>query len=356
MDDRSRLPALSGLDPEGLLRTIAPIERFRAKQIFKWIARGAADFDGMTDLSAALRENLASRFRVRWSSVASRLDAEDGTMKLQIALDDGAKIEAVLLVDGEGRKTACLSTQVGCPMRCAFCKTGTLGFLRNLTAGEMVDQFLHLQDAAGTISNVVVMGMGEPLLNLDALSAALDVLSHPDGLGLSKRRFTVSTSGIAAGIRRLADEGPDVRLAVSLTTADPMLRERLMPVTRTDPLPELKEALAYLQSKRDKRITLEAVLLGGVNTRKADADALAEFAAGLDAIVNLIPWNPVDGLGLDGADFKEPSESEVQRFERMLAERRLPTTRRFKKGRGVSGACGQLGSTLRDEDRPLDRP
>ena len=349
MDDRSRLPALSGLDPESLQRGLSPIERFRAKQIFKWIARGAVDFDGMTDLSTALRENLASRFRVRSSAVASRLDAEDGTKKLQIVLDDGAKIEAVLLIDGEGRQTACLSTQVGCPMRCAFCKTGTLGFLRNLTPGEMVDQFLHLQDAAGPISNVVVMGMGEPLLNFEALANAIGVLSHPDGLGLSKRRFTVSTSGIAAGIRRLADEGPDVRLAVSLTTADPALRERLMPVTRTDPLPELKAALAYLQSKREKRVTLEAVLLGGVNTRKADADAMADFAAGLDVIVNLIPWNPVEDLGLDGIGFKEPSEAEVQRFERMLADRKLPTTRRFKKGRGVAGACGQLGSTLRDE-------
>ena len=346
MRDRATLPALSGLDPEGLARVLAPIERFRAKQIFKWISRGETDFESMTDLSIALRADLTERVRVRSSVVASRLEAEDGTKKLQLLLDDGAKIEAVLLIDGEGRKTACLSTQVGCPMRCAFCKTGTLGFLRNLSAGEIVEQFLHLQDAAGQISNVVVMGMGEPFLNLEALRDAIAILTHPEGLGLSKRRFTVSTSGLAEGIRKLADDGPDVRLAVSLTTAEPVLRERLMPVTRTDPLPELKAALIYHQKKREKRITLEAVLLGGINTRIADADALAEFTRGLDAIVNLIPWNPVDELGMDGSNFIEPSESEILRFERMLTDRNIPTTRRFEKGRGVAGACGQLGSTL----------
>jgi len=346
----STLQALSGFGPEEILQAVSPIARFRAKQIFKWIARGAADFDEMTDLPVSLRAELSARFRVRSGTVSAALDAEDGTKKLQIALGDGAKIEAVLLVDGEGRKTACLSSQVGCPMRCAFCKTGTLGFLRNLSAGEMVDQFLFLQDSSEPISNIVVMGMGEPLLNLKELRRAVGVLSHPDGLGFSKRRFTVSTCGIIAGVRELAEEGPDVRLAVSLTTADRELRERLMPVTKSDPLPDLKAALLEFQRKREKRITLEAVLLGGVNTRVADADAMAEFARGLDAVVNLIPWNPVDELGLDGVGFAEPSEAEVLRFERLLEARKLLVTRRFRKGRGVSGACGQLGSVLSEDD------
>ncbi len=349
MDATPFLPALSGLEPDELQRVLAPLEKFRAKQIFKWIARGVADFDRMTDLSAALRADLAARFRVRSGEVSETLESEDGTQKIQIRLRDGAKIEAVLLIDGEGRKTACLSTQVGCPMRCAFCKTGTLGFLRNLDSSEIVDQFLFLQDAAGPISNIVVMGMGEPLLNLDELSKAIAVLSHPDGLGLSKRRFTVSTSGIVSGIRKLTASGPDVRLAVSLTTADRALREKLMPVTKSDPLPELKAALAEHQKVREKRITLEAVLLGGVNTRPEDAAALADFARGLDIVINLIPWNPVDELGIEGKAFVEPSESEVQRFERMLEARKLAVTRRYKKGRGVAGACGQLGSTLTDD-------
>lgn len=350
MSGAADFPALSGLLPEELQRVLAPIEKYRAKQIFKWIARGARGFDAMTDLSATLRGDLAARFRIRSGEVSDTLDAGDGTKKLQIRLHDGARVEAVLLLDGEGRKTACLSSQVGCPMRCAFCKTGTLGFLRNLDAGEIVDQFLFLQDAAGPISNVVVMGMGEPLLNLDELSKAIAVLTHPDGLGLSKRRFTVSTSGIIAGIRRLTAEGPDVRLALSLTTADPDLREKLMPVTRTDPLSELKKALIEHQEVKGKRITLEAVLLGGVNTRREDADALVGFARGLDVIVNLIPWNPVDELGIEGKAFSEPTEAETARFERLLAARSLAVTRRFKKGRGVAGACGQLGSALVEED------
>jgi 23S rRNA (adenine2503-C2)-methyltransferase len=337
--------ALSGHDPIGIQELLRPIERFRARQIFRWIARGARDFDQMTDLPSELRTALAARFRVRSSSVQNRIEAEDGTIKLRIALSDGAAIEAVILVDGEGRKTACLSTQAGCPMGCAFCKTGTLSRARNLSAAEMVDQFLHLQDAAAPISNIVVMGMGEPLLNLDHLRAAVGVLSHPDGLALSKRRFTVSTSGVVAGIRSLTAEGPDVRLAVSLTTAEPKMRERLMPVTRTNSLSELKEALLGHQARYGKRITLEAVLLGGLTTRAEDAAAIAEFRRDLDVIVNLIPWNPVEGLGLDGVPFREPDEAEIRRYERMLNDRGVPTTRRFEKGRGVAGACGQLAGS-----------
>lgn len=337
--------ALSGCDPVGMQELLRPIERFRAKQIFKWIARGARDFDEMTDLPSDLRAVLAERFRVRSSSVQDRIEADDGTVKLRIALFDGAIIEAVLLVDGEGRKTACLSTQAGCPMGCAFCKTGTLSFARNLRASEIVDQFLLLQDTAKPISNIVVMGMGEPLLNLDQLRAAIAVLSHPEGLALSKRRFTVSTSGIIAGIQALTEEGPDIRLAVSLTTAEPKMRERLMPVTRTNSLPDLKNALLRYQAAFGKRITLEAVLLGGLTTRTEDADAIADFRRGLDAIVNLIPWNPVDGLGLNGVAFREPDEAEIRRYEKMLNNRGVATTRRFEKGRGVAGACGQLAGS-----------
>jgi len=300
----------------------------------------------MSDLPASLRSELTSRYTVRSGVVRTRLEAPDGTIKLQIGLKDGAAIEAVLLIDGEDRKTACLSSQVGCPMGCTFCKTGTLGFLRNLGTAEIVDQFLFLQDSCGPISNVVIMGMGEPLLNLEALRAALGILCDSDGLGLSKRRFTLSTCGITEGIRSLADFGPDVRLALSLTTADQKLRERLMPVARTEPLDRIKSALDYFQKKQKKRITLEAVLLGGLNTRLEDADALTLFASGLEVVINLIPWNPVEGIGLDGTPFREPSESEVSRYELMLTDRGLNVTRRYKKGRGVSGACGQLGSTL----------
>jgi 23S rRNA (adenine2503-C2)-methyltransferase len=254
----------------------------------------------------------------------------------------------VLLTDAEDRQTACLSTQAGCPVGCVFCKTGALGFRRNLGADEIVEQFLHLrsiglQSANPTISNIVVMGMGEPLLNLPELSRAMAIITHPEGMGLSKRRITLSTSGVAAGIRALADEGPDLRLAVSVTTADQALRDQLMPISRANPLPELKAALQYHQQKRGRRVTLEAVLLGGVNTRDEDARALVGFAHGLDAAVNLIPWNPVEGLSFRGQPLREPTAGEIAQFGRELERGGLAVTRRFRKGRSVSGACGQLG-------------
>jgi 23S rRNA (adenine2503-C2)-methyltransferase len=309
----------------------------------------------MTDLSRELREDLESRFTLYSSMVSSRLEDPDGTVKLRIALEDGAKIEGVLLVDGGGRRTACLSTQAGCPMACVFCKTGALGFRRNLKGGEIVEQFLHIRSAGtGTgehktpsdvpeIANIVIMGMGEPLLNLGELRRALGILTDPQGLGLSKRRITVSTSGIIPGIVDLADQGPEVRLAVSLTTADEDLRERLMPVTRTNPLPRLKEALAYYQRKTGRRITLEVVLLGGLNTRRRDTEALAGFAAGLAVVVNLIPWNPVEGMEFEGRPLEQPTPREIAEFSEALARRGIGVTRRLGKGRGVSGACGQLG-------------
>lgn len=338
------LPSITGYTLGELTELLKPLPAFRARQIFKWISRGARSFDQMTDLSQELRKTLSERFFVMETSVADTLTDSDGTIKLQIALQDGTKIEAVVLVDGEGRKTACISTQVGCPMACAFCKTGSLGFLRNLNAAEIAEQLYHCQAAAGDIANIVIMGMGEPLLNLTNLRTAMNIWSDPAGLGMSRRRITISTSGIVSGIKDLADNGPEVRLAVSLTTANEAMREKLMPVNKTNPLPELKEALRYFQSKHDKRITLEAVLLKDVNTKKEDAIALAQFAKGLDVIINLIPWNPVDGMGIDGTDFKEPTDREIDAMVSELERRGLTVTRRYRKGRGVSGACGQLGS------------
>jgi 23S rRNA (adenine2503-C2)-methyltransferase len=347
---------LSGCSLEELTALLAPLPSFRAQQVYRWIARGIRSFEDMTDLSRTLREELDSRFTLYSSGVSSRLEDPDGTVKLRISLGDGAKIEGVLLVDPKGRRTACLSTQAGCPMACVFCKTGTLGFLRNLEAGEIVEQFLHIR-SAGTgegqnpsgdpeISNIVVMGMGEPLLNLTELRRALGILTDPKGLGLSKRRITVSTSGLIPGILDLADHGPEVRLAVSLTTADEEMRKRLMPVTQTNPLPRLKEALSYYQKKTRRRITLELVLLRGLNTRQRDMDALVDFAAGLDAVVNLIPWNPVEGVEFEGRPLKRPTPRELAEFSAALRRRGIGVTRRMEKGSRISGACGQLGEAF----------
>jgi 23S rRNA (adenine2503-C2)-methyltransferase len=332
-------PALAGLSVSELAEVLKPLPAFRARQLFRHLSQGVRSFSAMTDFSLSLRDALGKRFALYSSEVSQRFVDEDGTVKIQLTLKDGERIEAVLLSDEENRRTACLSTQAGCPMGCVFCKTGSLGFKRNLDSAEIIEQFLHLRSIED-ISNIVIMGMGEPLLNLGELRKALAFITAGN---FSKRRITISTSGIAAGICDLADNGPDVRLAVSLTAADPILREKLMPVTRANPLPLLKESLAYYRQKRGRRITLEAVLLGGLNTGAKDVDAIAVFARGLDAVINLIPWNPVAGMSLDGQALREPSKAEVSAFMQALQQKGLNVTRRLKKGRNVSGACGQLG-------------
>jgi 23S rRNA (adenine2503-C2)-methyltransferase len=334
---------LTALDEGELCCLLAPLPSFRARQIFKWIYRDALSFDEMTDLPASLREELKSRFSL-YGTVVQKTLVDSDAVKLLIGLSGGARAEAVLLKDGKGRFTACLSVQSGCPVGCVFCKTGSLGFLRNLEAYEIVEQFLHLsREASSPIENIVVMGMGEPLLNLDPLRKALGLIG--DGKGLSLRRVTVSTSGIPRGILDLAENGPKTELAFSVTTARESLRRRLMPGAGKFPLSETKAALSVYQKKTGRRITIETVLLGGINTGAEDAEALRDFARGLFAVVNVIPWNPVEGLCFEGKPLREPSPSEVESFIRHLENGGLKVTRRYRKGRGVSGACGQLGAS-----------
>ncbi|MDR1636809.1 MAG: 23S rRNA (adenine(2503)-C(2))-methyltransferase RlmN [Treponema sp.] len=337
---------VSGLSLEELSSLLQPLPPFRARQIFRWISRGVSSFTLMSDLGKDLREELESRFTLRSSGLSAELTDPDGTVKLLIELRDGQRIEAVLLSDGEGRGTACLSSQAGCPAGCVFCKTGSLGFSRNLSSGEIIEQFFYL-NSRSAVSNIVIMGMGEPLLNLEELRRALGILFDPRGLGISPRRVTVSTSGIVEGIRDLADKGPPVRLALSLTSAREELRNRLMPIGRENPLPLLKEALLYYQKKTGRRVTLEAVLLGGLNTGKEEAAAMAAFASGLGLIVNLIPWNPVEGLVFEGRPLREPSPAELRNFTAELEGRGLKLSLRYRKGRAIAGACGQLGQIRR---------
>jgi 23S rRNA (adenine2503-C2)-methyltransferase len=215
-----------------------------------------------------------------------------------------------------------------------------MGLTRNLDSAEITEQFYHISKFYPGIANIVFMGMGEPLLNLTELRRAIEVLCRT----MSPRRVTVSTCGLVDGIESLADEGPAVRLAVSLTTAREELRRRLMPVSVANPLCRLKEALLRHQERQRRRITLEAALLGGINTGVEDAAAMSDFAGGLDVIVNLIPWNPVAGLSFEGVPLKEPSAVELKHFRAELEKRGLKTVLRHKKGRGACAACGQLGS------------
>jgi len=351
-----QLSCLSALTLPELEKLLAPLPRMRAAQIYKWIIRGVKNFDGMTDIPNSLREELKARFLL-YSSAVTNCHNDTDTKKLVLTLKDGLQVEAVLLNDGKERYTACLSTQAGCPAGCVFCKTGSLGFARNLSCEEIVEQFIFLRNAAlenadgqntqndgeHAIDNIVVMGMGEPLLNMENLRRAIAIFTDPAGRNISRRRITVSTCGICGGLFDISENGPYVRLALSLTTADEPLRQKLMPVTAANPLAKTKEALAAFQKNGGGRITLETVLLGGINTREKDALSIANFANGLDTVVNIIPWNPVASLAFEGNHLREPSREETERFARLLETNGLKITTRRHKGRNVNGACGQLG-------------
>ncbi len=334
---------LSGLSAEEIGDLLKGERGFRARQVYGWIVRGVSSFSGMTNIPSSERESLSARFgSLRSSTVSSELKDEDGSLKLQIRLRDGAAVECVLLEDIEGRKTACLSSQVGCPMGCKFCKTGQLGFLRSLGPDEILEQFYFLKERRGFVSNVVFMGMGEPLLNLDSVRKAISLLSDRKGNNMSLRKITISTSGIVPGILDLATKGPHVRLAVSLTTADEAMRSDMMPVNRTWNLAALKNALLDYQENTGERITLEVVLAGNRNADAESARALVRWIRPLKAQVNLIPWNVVPGL-----PFEEPTPGQVRAFAEILDQAGLVSVQRMHRGRGVMGACGQLGDTLK---------
>lgn len=332
--------ALTGLFPEEMCEVLSLDAPFRGRQIFKWIYSGAEDFSEMTNLSKELRARLAESASLRSCAVKTVLRDDDGTVKMQIQTSDALSVETVLLVDKEGRKTACVSCQAGCAMGCAFCKTGTLGLARNLKAAEIVEQFLFLEKEVGLLSNIVFMGMGEPTQNLGEIRKAVQILSSADGRALSPKRITLSTCGIAKGIYEIADNGPNVRLALSLTAADQTLREELMPTAKANPLGELKKALAYYSEKTGFRVTLEIPLLAGTNSDEKNAEKVAEFALELSANVNVIAWNEVEGL-----PFSSPSREECDAFLKILRNRGVNATVRRRRGSKIGGACGQLGST-----------
>jgi len=329
-------PLITGMLPEELSEYLALKPAFRAKQVFEWIHKGITSFQEMTNLPQELRESLKN-VPVLSSEISQESVSDDGTSKITLKLYDGKFIESVLLIDDNNRRTACLSSQAGCAMGCTFCKTATMGLLRNLSAGEIVEQFLHLQSKYGNISNIVFMGMGEPMANLEEVIKSVKILHDPKGQNIGLRKITISTSGITRKIRELANTELPVRLAVSLISADEKIREELMPVAGKEPLKQLKESLIYFQRTTKKRITLEYVLMAGINDSKEDAVKLRHFVNDLKVIVNIIPWNPVEGLS-----YQEPDEKTVDSFISMLEDLSIPVTKRYRKGRSVNGACGQL--------------
>jgi 23S rRNA (adenine2503-C2)-methyltransferase len=313
---------------------------FRGRQAAAWVQRrGVLDPAAMTDLPAPLRESLAGEARPRLPGVVRRSLSADGTAKYLLELEDGERIEMVLIPEG-ARTTLCFSTQAGCPIGCLFCQTGQSGFRRNLTAAEIAGQVVLAGSLAGEgrrLNSLVVMGMGEPLLNESALGDALEVISGEAGAAIPLRRITLSTAGITPAIPRLRRRFPALNLAVSLNAPDPALRLRLMPGTAPWPLPELLAALRDLPESSRHPVTFEYVLLGGVNDDRESAEGVARVAGEVGARVNLIPWNPA-GPGA----FEPPTPERVERFRRILAGARVGCYLRRPKGADIEAACGQL--------------
>jgi 23S rRNA (adenine2503-C2)-methyltransferase len=313
---------------------------YRRSQIRTWLYQKRANtIDDMTDLPKSLRAELARDFTIWTTHIASHSQAHDGTEKLLLELADGGRIECVLLRDG-ARRTICISSQVGCAMGCVFCASGLDGVDRNLTAGEIVEQMLqlqHLLPEGERLSHIVVMGMGEPLANLDRLLPALDEASCEDGLGISHRRITISTVGLPPAIHRLADRSARYHLAVSLHAANDPLRDQLVPVNKNIGLAQILEAADRYFEVSGRRLTFEYVLLAGINDRPEHADELVSLLQGRTALVNVIPYNPVAGL-----PYQTPSKSAVHRFREILQAGGLNVKFRQRKGDEINAACGQL--------------
>jgi 23S rRNA (adenine2503-C2)-methyltransferase len=333
-------------DAGGLARYFESVgERaFRATQIIKWVHQlGITDYGAMTNLSRALRERLSREAEVRAPAVVAEQASADGTRKWLMRVDSGNCIETVFIPEGE-RGTLCVSSQVGCPLDCSFCATARQGFSRNLTVGEIIGQVWQAARALGQtpklgrhITNVVMMGMGEPLLNFDNVVPAMQLMLDDNAYNLSRKRVTLSTAGVVPGIDRLAECCP-VSLAVSLHATNDALRDQLVPLNRTYPLAELLAACRrYAASNPHGEITFEYVMLKGVNDSVAEARALVRLLEGLPAKVNLIPFNP-----FPGADYARSGDDAIAAFRAPLQRAGIVTITRKTRGDDIAAACGQL--------------
>ena len=321
---------------------------FRAAQVFDWLyKKKAAGFDEFTTLSRSLREKLAARFALGALAVADTRTSPDGTTKLLLRLGDGQNVETVLIPAGR-RLTVCLSTQVGCKFACAFCASGRHGFRRDLRPSEITGQVLAAGRAAGREpSNYVFMGMGEPLDNWAAVEKAIRIMNDPAGLAVAARRMTVSTAGFADAFPRLEALDLQINLSLSLHAVTDRLRDRLMPINRRFPLETIVAAAERYVRSGGRMLTLEYIVLRGLNDSLDDADGLAAVARRLRAKVNLIAYSPVEGL-----PFGTPSEADMARFKRRLEERKVGVTVRLSKGADIAAACGQLAGQFRERAGP----
>ena len=328
---------------ESLVETLgAP--RYRGRQLADWIYRKkAADFDRMTNLPRELRQALAARATIALPTIERQTPSQDGSQKFVFRLSDGARIQSVLMPDGD-RLTLCVSTQVGCGFGCAFCLTGVMGLERNLTTAEITGQVMAVSltlPAGARLTHVVYMGMGEPLANYAATVKSLRILTDPDAFGFSPRRITVSTVGLVGGIEKLAGEGLRVNLAISLHATSNATRDRLMPVNKGFAIEELLAACRRFPLPFRQRMTFEYVLLEDVNDSPAAARELARLLKGIRAKINLIPFND-----WPGAPFARPPLARVLTFQNALLERGITATVRWSKGEDIGAACGQLSEAV----------
>ncbi|MGB8951669.1 MAG: 23S rRNA (adenine(2503)-C(2))-methyltransferase RlmN [Candidatus Aminicenantales bacterium] len=316
---------------------------YRAAQVFSWLYRkGGTHFQSFTDLSRNLRDRLDGLYSIGRLELHGQFQSLDKTEKFVFRLEDGNFIETVLIPSGR-RKTLCLSTQVGCKFACAFCASGLNGFTRNLTPSEIVNQALYSQQHFDDhLTNLVFMGMGEPLDNLTNLVKAIRIFNSPRGMGIAARRMTVSTCGLIHGIERFQNLGLQVNLSLSLHAVTDRLRNQLMPVNRKNPLEKLILACRKYCEVRGRKMTLEYILIQGVNDSSRDAESLVRIAKRLKAKVNLIPYSPVVGL-----EFRVPPEEKMAVFRSHLEDHKVNVTRRRSKGKDILAACGQLAGRVR---------
>ena len=351
--EKTNLLGLNRQDMEAFFADLGE-KAFRATQVIKWVHQlGVSDFDQMTNVSKALREQLKEKACIKPLDVVVDKLSKDGTRKWVMALPDKNQIEAVFIPEDD-RGTLCISSQVGCALDCSFCSTGRQGFSRNLSVAEILSQvwlanlLLDEEKKPGRkITNVVLMGMGEPLLNFENVMKAIDIMLDDFAYGLSKRRVTVSTAGVVPAMDRLADRH-DVQLAISLHATRDDLRDDLVPINKKYNLEQLIDACRRFMAKRSprSRLTIEYVMLAGVNDAKQDAEELIEILQDIPVLINLIPFNPFPGSG-----YETPSNNAIRRFQDILMKAGLTTVVRKTRGEDIDAACGQLVGKVEDKSR-----
>lgn len=317
---------------------------FRAKQVYEWLwKKGAIDFDDMTNISLALREKMKIHFEIRFLTIEEEQKSEDRTIKSAFKLSDGSVVEGVLIPSSK-RMTACISTQVGCSLSCDFCATGKLSRSRNLNADEIYDQVVRinqqsLENYGYPVSNIVYMGMGEPLLNYKNVLQSVHYITSEEGLAMSARRITISTAGIAKMIKKLGDDEVRFNLAISLHAANDEKRNKIMPINESNSLDALAEALRYFYAKTKTRITYEYIIFKGFNDELEDARELAEFCKNTPCKVNIIEYNSIDG-----GVYQQADPAKVDAFAKLIESRNIIVNVRRSRGKDIDAACGQLAN------------